>query len=50
MDRVQALETKYSSLWDDLQREKQASSKLRDRVHQLEGILRSNNIQVPPES
>lgn len=50
LDRVDALETKYSRLWDDLQNEKQASSKLRDRVHQLEGILRANNIPVPAES
>jgi len=50
MDRVQALESKYSSLWDELQAEKQASSKLRDRVRQLEGILRDNKIAVPAEA
>lgn len=50
LERVDALETKYSRLWDDLQNEKQASSKLRDRVHQLEGILRANNIPVPAEA
>lgn len=50
LTRVDALETKYSRLWDDLQSEKQASSKLRDRVHQLEGILRANNIPVPAET
>lgn len=49
LERVDALETKYSRLWDDLQTEKQAGSKLRDRVHQLESILRANNIPVPPE-
>lgn len=50
MDRVQALETKYSALWDELQAEKAAGSKLRDRVRQLEGILRANQITVPPEA
>lgn len=49
LSRVEALETKYSNLWDDLQKEKQAGSRLRDRVHQLEAILRQNNIPVPPE-
>lgn len=49
LERVDALETKYSRLWDDLQAEKQAGSKLRDRVHQLESILRNNNIPVPAE-
>jgi phage shock protein A len=50
IDRVESLENKYSKLWDDLQAEKQASSKLRDRVRQLEGILRDNNITVPAEA
>lgn len=50
LDRVESLEAKYTKLWDDMQAEKQASSKLRDRVHQLEGILRNNNIPVPAES
>jgi hypothetical protein len=49
MQRVTDLETKYSSLWDELQKEKIAGSKLRDRVHQLESILRNNNIPVPAE-
>jgi len=49
LSRVEALETKYSNLWDDLQKEKRAGSKLRDRVHQLESILRNNNIPVPAE-
>lgn len=47
--RVNALETKYSSLWDELQAEKAAGSRLRDRVRQLEGILRASNITIPPE-
>lgn len=50
MDRVNALETKYSALWDELQAEKIAGSRLRDRVHQLEGILRANNITIPAET
>lgn len=50
MERVEKLESKYSTIWDELQAEKQASSKLRDRVRQLEGILRENNIPVPAES
>ena len=49
MQRVTDLETKYSALWDELQKEKIAGSKLRDRVHQLESILRNNNIPVPAE-
>lgn len=48
--RVNALETKYSALWDELQTEKAAGSRLRDRVRQLEGILRASNITIPPES
>lgn len=48
--RVGALESKYSALWDELQTEKAAGSKLRDRVRQLEGILRANNITVPPDA
>src|SRR5690242_11407031 len=50
LERVESLENKYSKLWDELQAEKQASSKLRDRVRQLEGILRDNHIAVPAES
>lgn len=50
IDRVGALETKYSALWDELQKEKAAGSRLRDRVRQLESILRSNNITIPPEA
>ena len=49
MQRVTDLESKYSALWDELQKEKIAGSKLRDRVHQLESILRNNNIPVPAE-
>ena len=49
VDRVSALETKYSALWDELQTEKRAGSRLRDRVRQLEGILRANNITIPAE-
>ena len=49
VNRVSALETKYSALWDELQAEKVAGSRLRDRVRQLEGILRANNITIPPE-
>lgn len=49
VERVELLETKYNRLWDDLQKEKEAGSRLRDRVHQLEAILRSNNIPVPPD-
>ena len=49
MQRVTDLESKYSRLWDELQKEKIAGSKLRDRVQQLESILRNNNIPVPPE-
>lgn len=49
VNRVSALETKYSALWDELQAEKAAGSRLRDRVRQLEGILRANNITIPPE-
>lgn len=49
LERVESLETKYTKLWDDLQAEKAASGKLRDRVRQLEGILRANDIAVPPE-
>lgn len=49
LERVESLETKYSKIWDELQAEKQASSKLRDRVRQLEGILRANDIAVPAE-
>lgn len=48
--RVSALETKYSALWDELQTEKAAGSKLRDRVRQLEGILRANNITIPADA
>jgi len=48
--RVGALETKYSALWDELQTEKAAGSKLRDRVRQLEGILRANNITIPADA
>lgn len=50
LDRVDSLESKYYKIWDDLQAEKQASSKLRDRVRQLEGILRDNHIAVPAET
>ena len=50
LDRVESLESKYTKLWDELQAEKAASSKLRDRVRQLEGILRDNSIAVPPET
>lgn len=50
VNRVNALETKYSALWDELQTEKAAGSRLRDRVRQLEGILRASNIAIPPES
>jgi len=46
---VQSLEERYSALWDSLQKEKAATSRLRDRVRQLEGILRGNSIPVPPE-
>ena len=49
LDRVDMLEQKYYKLWDDMQVEKASSSKLRARVTQLEGILRGNNIQIPPE-
>ena len=48
--RVGALETKYSALWDELQTEKAAGSRLRDRVRQLEGILRANNITIPADT
>ena len=49
MQRVTDLVLKYYALWDELQKEKIAGSKLRDRVHQLESILRNNNIPVPAE-
>lgn len=49
VNRVSALETKYSALWDELQTEKAAGSRLRDRVRQLEGILRANNITIPAD-
>lgn len=48
--RVSALESKYSALWDELQTEKAAGSRLRDRVRQLEGILRANNITIPADT
>lgn len=47
--RVTSLESQYSALWGELQTEKAAGSKLRDRVRQLEGILRANNITIPAE-
>lgn len=50
IERVESLESRYVKLWNDLQDEKLASSKLRDRVRQLEGILRQNDIAVPAES
>jgi uncharacterized protein YpuA (DUF1002 family) len=50
IQRVESLETRYNKLWNDLQDEKLASSKLRDRVRQLEGILRDNHIEVPAET
>ena len=50
IDRVGALESKYSALWDELQTEKRAGSRLRDRVRQLEGILRANNITIPADT
>jgi len=49
LERVESLETRYAKLWDELQDEKAAGSKLRDRVRQLESILRENHIAVPPE-
>lgn len=48
--RIEALEKKYAAIWDELQAEKTTTAKLRDRVRQLEGILRDNNITVPAES
>lgn len=50
LERVDSLESKYTKLWDDLQTEKAAGSKLRERVRQLEGILRVNNITIPAET
>lgn len=48
--RVDALETKVTSLWDNLQHAKEDADKLRDRVRLLESVLKANNIEVPPET
>lgn len=50
LDRVELLETKYTKIWDDLQAEKQITAKSRERIRELEGVLRANSITVPPEA
>jgi hypothetical protein len=49
MDRVTALETSHAELWQRLQDEVAKRMKLQFRVLQLEGVLKSNSIDVPPE-
>jgi hypothetical protein len=46
---VTALESSHAELWQRLQDEVAKRMKLQFRVLQLEGVLKSNSIDVPPE-
>lgn len=48
--RVTSLESSHSDLWNKLQAEVTQRMQLQIRVLQLEGILRNNNLAVPPPS